>query len=926
MPSAMPVRVAIDIETTGLQVESDSIIEIGAVRFRGAEILDSFETFVEPRRSLPYRIQRLTHIAPAMLVGAPAFGAIAPRLRALLGDAPLVGHSVGFDAAFLRKLHVGERNQLLDTFELASLLLPTLPSYSLDSVAAHLGLSAPNHHRALADAILARDVLLALEARIAAMPDQILIDLCELTSPTVLPSSALLRQERARRGIAGGSAASFGQALGDKLRMNPAVLNLHVAEMPTPAPEEIAPAAASDTPDPAAAASFAPPDPAVRAAVMACLDGGGIGMVELAPPADRQADVLLPMLAWALAQDRRICIATASAAGARTLADALPDLLARVTQTPMQVATLLEPRDYLCLHRWYGPARLALAHDADALRGFAKLTVWAHGSATGARDEVMLNPTETSAWETVRASADFAGMAGCAYRERGWCFARRAREAAEAARVILTTHAALFAATNALPHADGYLILDAHLLEEQIMDRAAYGVEMVPLDRALDALWRRDGQGLLAQAVRAIPGDTGQNWGNQATKARDAAKIFFTALAALPAEAQALGKHPANAEGAPMAVRLDENARALPDWGSLAEAWQALEKRLNALSDSANQAQRLLAKVRGTEALAQEIAARQSELRQIARWGHDCLDQPRDDMVYWIRAAQPPRPNARGRYVPSSDEFASLQGAPTHATHLVGSVLRELHAGVVLAGTALAVEGRFDQMADRLGVGPLAQVAAPPLDFRAQTLLLVPADAPEPNMPAYQRSMTDALVQVAKALNGNTVALFASHTALRTTYNAIKPILEQHDILVLAQGMDGSLRQMWQNFRGQERIVLLGAGGMWEGWESDGARPGCLFIPRLPLPALGDPAIAARAERHSDHMHHFTVPHAALRLRQALNRLAWAHTQRTVVILYDGRVISKDYGATILNTLPPLTLREPDATMLGATAHDWLAE
>lgn len=922
MPSAMPVRVAIDIETTGLQVESDSIIEIGAVRFRGPDILESFETFVEPRRHVPYRIQRLTHITPAMLVGAPAFGAIAPRLRALLGDAPLVGHSVGFDAAFLRKLHVGERNQLLDTFELASLLLPTLPSYSLDSVAAHLGLSAPNHHRALADAILARDVLLALEARITAMPDQILIDLCELTSPAVLPSSALLRQERARRGIAGGGAASFGQALGDKLRMNPAVLNLHVAEMPAPAPEALTPAenATSES------ALTAIPDPPVQAMVATCLDEQTIGMVELAPPAERQADVLAPALAWALHNNQRLCIAAASPASARALAHTLPALLAAQTSDPIPVATVLEPRGYLCLHRWYGPARMALAHDADALRGFAKMTVWAHGTATGARDEVMLNPSETSAWETVRAGTEFAGMTGCAYRERGWCFARRAREAADAARIILTTHAALFDATSTLPHADGYLILDAHLLEEQIMERAAYGVEVVPLERALDALWRRDGQGLLAQAVRAIPGDTGQNWGSQVAKARDAARIFFAALTALPAEAQTQGKHPANAEGVPMAVRLDESARALPGWGSLAEAGQALEKRLNAVSESANQAQRLLAKVRGTEALAQELAARQGELRQIARWGHDCLAQPRDDMVYWIRAAQTPRPNTRGRYVPPSDEFASLQGAPTHAAHLVGPVLRELHAGVVLAGTALAVEGRFEQMADRLGVAPLAYTAAPPLDFRAQTLLLVPADAPEPNMPAFQRSMNDALVQVARTLNGNTVVLFASHTALRTTYNAIKPMLEQHDILVLAQGMDGSLRQMWQNFRSQERIVLLGAGGMWEGWESDGARPQCLFIPRLPLPALGDPAIAARAERHSDHMHHFTVPHAALRLRQALNRLAWAHSQRNVVILYDGRVISKDYGATILNTLPPLTLREPDATMLGTAAHDWLNE
>ncbi len=919
MPSATPVRVAIDIETTGLQVESDSIIEIGAVQFRGTEILATFETFVEPRRTLPYRIQRLTHITPAMLVGAPAFGTIAPTLRTLLGDAPLVGHSVGFDATFLRKMHLAERNALLDTFELASLLLPTLSSYSLDSVAAHLGLSAPNHHRALADAILARDVLLALEARIADLPDQILIDLCELATPTVLPSSILLRQERTRRGIAGGSSASFGAALNDKLRMNPAVLNLHVATLAAPAPALVAPAPAAAVPA---------EDAATEATVTALLNDQAIGMVELAPPLTSSDAAVLPALRWARASGQRLVIAAASAAAVRVLAERLPLLLGASGSEPLRVATLLEPHEYLCLHRWYGPARTALAPNADALRGFAKLTVWAHGTAAGARDEVTLGPTENGAWETVRGGTTFEAMPGCAYRERGWCFGRRARDAAAEAQIVLTTHAALFAANPTLPRAAGYLLLDAHQLEDGLMAQAADGVEADHLRRTLDWLWQRDGQGaggLLAQAVRAIPGDTGQNWGSQVTKAREALRAFFTALTALPAEALAQARQPANNEGAPLAVRLDGSARSLAGWGVVADAWRALEKRLNAVSEGANTAQRLLAKVRGSEALAQELAARQEELRQIVRWGRECMDQPRDHMVYWIRPAQTNmRPNPRGRPQPPAEEFASLQGAPSHAAHLAGPALRALGVGVVLAGSALTVEGRFDDLAERLGLAPLARTATVPCDFRHQTLLLIPSDAPEPNMPAYQRALNDALVQVAATLQGNTVALFASHTALRTTYNTIKPLLEQRDILVLAQGIDGSLRQMWQNYRSQDRIVLLGAGGMWEGWESDGARAQCLFIPRLPLPALGDPAIAARAERHSDHMRQFTVPHAALRLRQAMNRLAWAHTNRNVVVLYDCRVITKDYGATILNTLPPLTLREASVTMLGTTAQEWL--
>ena len=87
-----PVRVAIDLETTGLSLEQDAIVEIGAVKFAGERVLDTFETFVSSRSQMPYRIQRLTGIKPEQLRNAPALGAVLPRLHAFLGDVPLVGH------------------------------------------------------------------------------------------------------------------------------------------------------------------------------------------------------------------------------------------------------------------------------------------------------------------------------------------------------------------------------------------------------------------------------------------------------------------------------------------------------------------------------------------------------------------------------------------------------------------------------------------------------------------------------------------------------------------------------------------------------------------------------------------------------------------------------------------------------------------
>src|SRR5947209_15919049 len=139
MTKKPPIRVALDLETTGLHVEQDTILEIAAIKFQGPTVLDTMETFVAPGRPVPYRIQRLTGITPQQLIGAPHFEALSKHLQLFIGNFPLVGHSIPFDVAFLRRRGLGHSNPLIDTFELASVLLPSLPSYNLGQVATALG-------------------------------------------------------------------------------------------------------------------------------------------------------------------------------------------------------------------------------------------------------------------------------------------------------------------------------------------------------------------------------------------------------------------------------------------------------------------------------------------------------------------------------------------------------------------------------------------------------------------------------------------------------------------------------------------------------------------------------------------------------------------------------------------------------------------
>jgi Rad3-related DNA helicase len=96
------------------------------------------------------------------------------------------------------------------------------------------------------------------------------------------------------------------------------------------------------------------------------------------------------------------------------------------------------------------------------------------------------------------------------------------------------------------------------------------------------------------------------------------------------------------------------------------------------------------------------------------------------------------------------------------------------------------------------------------------------------------------------------------------------------------------------------------------------------LLARLPMPVLNDPPIAARAEQHSDQLHQVTVPMAALRMRRALNRLAWSSTGRNAVVLFDRRVSSKEYGATILHSLPQCSQRQGAISHMPEIILDWL--
>lgn len=155
--------VVVDIETTGGNNSYNRITEIGMVKIIAGEVVDTYQTLINPQRRIPTTITRLTGISNDMVVNAPLFAEIAQHIASFTQEAVFVAHNVNFDYGFIKQ----EFARLEQTFKRPKLCTvremrrvnPGLPSYSLANLTRHFGINMEQHHRALSDAKAAAALL-----------------------------------------------------------------------------------------------------------------------------------------------------------------------------------------------------------------------------------------------------------------------------------------------------------------------------------------------------------------------------------------------------------------------------------------------------------------------------------------------------------------------------------------------------------------------------------------------------------------------------------------------------------------------------------------------------------------------------------------------------------------------------------------------
>ena len=182
-PAFADEMVVFDIETTGLSPVNCHITEIGAVKIKGGEVIDVFNTFVDPEVPIPEEIIKLTSITNEMVQGAPKIKEALEQFFAFIGDDLLIAHNANFDVGFIRTF--AERcglpfgNTFLDTVALSRYINPELKNHKLDTIAEAYKLGDFNHHRASDDAAMLAAIFFRMLER---MTDEGIGDFNDLTA------------------------------------------------------------------------------------------------------------------------------------------------------------------------------------------------------------------------------------------------------------------------------------------------------------------------------------------------------------------------------------------------------------------------------------------------------------------------------------------------------------------------------------------------------------------------------------------------------------------------------------------------------------------------------------------------------------------------------------------------------------------------
>jgi DNA polymerase III epsilon subunit family exonuclease len=925
-----PLRdfVAFDLETTGLERDTDRIIEIGAVHVRDGAIIARMSRLAQPGKPLTPLVESLTGITADMLAGAGPLKAALEEFLAFAGDLPLVAHNSDFDSAFLSLAMASDglgklANSVFDSLLLARTAWPRLDSHRLENLVHTLGIPPQTAHRALPDAEQAALLWLKAQDKLAACAPATRAALAHLLGPGPAhwrdlfggqepgPEGALPKEGGAEPAFSGFSPADL---------IRPASSNSGVTQAPASAglakPGANAESLFAGEAMAKAFASLGRPYQArsrqARMAAVAerALQEGRILAADADPGTGRALACLAAALRHARSRPGPVVFAASGRARIERLAaQEIPVLKALYPDARIEM--LKAPSAYV------SPRKLAgvLAHPGTRLTGEERLSMlplltWLEDAGDG-------NIAANSGFNHDRRRPLWSKLSSDSYAAEPGSPAHAARERAQRAQLLLITHDLflddLVLDFALLPPYDAIVFDDAHRLPEAGQLRLGREVGFFRLKHILQlvAQGKQDARGLLAELER------GAGLAAPETPVREAD------------ETATVPDAPAAEAGAPVTAPLPEPEGPAGDLRRLRrlafEPEKQLQKFFNKIAKHAAKRRKdgesrvryadklvvefnagpepVLESLRELEEVLRRLEPTRADLAPDIRRAADLLRDFRSDLdhlahpsgaeeTYWIEEF--PNPHR-----------ALLRGIPdSFGPVFAGKFLPQMEAAV-LASPAMSIGDDFGFFLRQAGLESRPE--------RLKTVLVRGRGADEPLDPVFIARFSPVLSNpgalqamaafLARGLNRlprPALALFTHIGMLKQARATLAEAMAPSGRMVMAQHVDGGRENLLHLFRHRPDACLLATDAFVETLEPGDSLPAIVAVTKLPFPVPSEPLVAPHLERLQEAgqnpLHEFLLPLAILRLKQELNRLPRAPGGKRVIWILDPRLATEKYA------------------------------
>ncbi len=953
--------VAIDIETTGLNPESDEIIEIGAVKFRQSKKVDEFQSLINIGRKIPEFIKALTHISDDDIRKSPSAKKVYQGLLHFIGSDILCFHNYEFDMNFLKQSFLRNEmlfsfNPILDTLEISRIFTPYLHSHNLIQLCNYFSIDITQAHRAVHDAEATGILLNKLTKFIIQNFD---IDLIA----QVTNISAQMKQD------------TYLHFYLDEIRKH--LTKISLTRSKTKKRESVIKFRGTnfvsniDTSRPSATQQEFD-----REKILGMFEQGGQIANNFPDYEFRQGQI--DMTDWTIKayQEKKILLVEAGTGVGKSLAYLIPSIffakyankhiiistntknlqeqlfykdiptIQKVTDLKFSAVLLKGRGNYICLRRWNEiQTGLDSVLTPYEMKQLLNLLVWAYYTKTGDIEENHSFQLKQGMrlWSKIRADGRFCSGRKCKFYKD--CYVMNIRAKAERANLVIINHALLLSdmvSEHSVLGEYSHLIIDeAHNLPfiaseylgislsaseflttcQRIFTTGKYQYGVIPnLKIALS-------KSLVNSNKREYLKKDLNNLVPKIETLESTVIELFKKLNKIVCTKGKYGK--LRYKNKAYLKQLAEYFNEIDDiLGLLIGKFSLIYNELTGISSDIMQ---------NYDQNLSDVDGVKKDLEELRMQLHSILEPDFENTVYWIETSDI-------EYNEDKFPHSTLHSAPIEIKESLNKYLFNHLDTAVLTSATMAIRSKFKFFKTLLGLDLLSKgathggeenkilefVAESPFNYEKQASILLPNFIVSPKDPNFPAQATRLLDKILEQHSKGTLVLFTSYKNLNDCYNILSEKFLQRDVILLAQGKSGSRTSMLEIFRENKSSVLFGTRSFWEGIDVKGEALEMLILYKLPFMVPSEPTVEAYNEKLEKHgknpFMYYSLPMAILHFKQGFGRLIRNKTDKGIVIVLDSRIVKKQYGRYFIEDMPRKpTIVSSEIEMIDLT-NNWFRE